>query len=56
MYQGIDTSSNNQNGTGIVDFPAVSQSGRTFAMIRVGYGIQRTWGFEGYVKIGRAHV
>ena len=50
MYQGIDTSSNNQNGTGIVDFPAVSRSGRTFAMIRVGYGIQRTWGFEGYVS------
>ena len=33
-----------------MDFPAVSQSGRTFAMIRVGYGIQRTWGFEGYVS------
>ncbi len=50
MYQGIDTSSNNNNGTGIVDFSAVKQSGRSFAMIRVGYGVRQTWGFEGYVS------
>ncbi|GKH47069.1 GH25 family lysozyme [Anaerotruncus massiliensis (ex Togo et al. 2019)] len=38
--RGVDVSSNNCGGTGKVDFAAVRRAGYTFAMIRVGYGVQ----------------
>ena len=50
MYEGVDTSSNNNGGTGLVNFDAVRISGRAFAMVRVGYGLRSTSGFSGYIS------
>ncbi|MBC8584460.1 glycoside hydrolase family 25 protein [Youxingia wuxianensis] len=50
MIKGVDTSSNNSNGTGKVDFRAIKTSGRQFAMIRVGYGRWENGEFVGYIS------
>lgn len=49
--RGVDVSSNNCGGTGNVDFDAVRRAGYSFAMIRVGYGVQdKTQGFYPYIS------
>ncbi len=50
LTQGVDTSSNNGNGTGVVNFSAIQLSGRTFAMIRVGYGTRTGGTFSPYIS------
>ena len=50
MIQGVDVSSNNNNGTGNVEFDAVKAAGKQFAMIRVGYGTRYGGSFSGYVS------
>ena len=50
MILGVDVSSNNGGGTGEVNFPAIKAAGRTFVMVRAGYGFRRDGQFEGYVS------
>lgn len=47
---GVDVSSNNNNGTGIVDFNAIKAAGYDFAMVRVGYGTTAGGTFKGYIS------
>ena len=46
MFQGVDVSSNN----GAVNFSALKAAGRSFVMVRVGYGMHGSNGFYGYIS------
>lgn len=47
---GIDVSSLNNNGTGVIDFPPIKAAGYDFAMIKVGYGTSASGTFKGYIS------
>lgn len=48
--RGVDVSSNNEGGTGAIDFAAIKKAGYNFAIVRVGYGTNSGGIFRGYIS------
>ena len=50
VARGVDVSSNNGGGTGAVNWQAVKAAGYSFAMVRIGYGMQSATGHGTYIS------